>query len=332
MGTRRRVGTPRRVGRGDLQDPGRRAQRARRQSAHRGQPPLLLRDHQPDVRERRVARVGAPLGRRGDAARDRDPRLHHGHARGRSRRARTRADAPGVRRTGAAARIRRRHARVRRAAGVGDAHLASQHRELARGRGRLQGDGARRGRREPALSLLSRPRVGGARGRPVRHGVRDRAPGAHVRDAGRRHSRFQRARVGDRRGRHLRPGVAPRSGARAGRVAPLGDRDARGPRRPTRNSRASASSSTSHASSESDGGSPIAVRPSRSEPIEARVRRFRAVARYAFSPASSAWRSQRPVSAAASYVLCRKANSMESGSSDVRTVRYGRTNSPSSAS
>ena len=95
------------VGRGTLAALGRRAQRARRQPADRGQPSLLLRDHQPDVRERRVARVGAALDGGGDAARHRDPRLHHGHARGRSRSARARADASGVRRPGAAARYPR---------------------------------------------------------------------------------------------------------------------------------------------------------------------------------------------------------------------------------
>ena len=58
--------------------------------------------------------------------------------------------------------------------------------------------------------------------------VRDRAPGAHVRDARRRDSRLQRARVRDRRGRHLRLGVAPRPGTRSGRAAPLGHRDDRG--------------------------------------------------------------------------------------------------------
>ena len=102
---------------------------------------------------------------------------------------------------GAATRSRGRHARVRRAAGARDAHLAPQHRQPARRRGRLQGDGARRRRREPALPLLPRPRVGRARGRPVGDGVRDRTPGAHVRDAGHRHPRLHRARDRDRGGR-----------------------------------------------------------------------------------------------------------------------------------
>ena len=85
----------------------------------------------------------------------------------------------------------RRHARVRRAPGARDARRAPQHRNAARRRRRLQGDGTRRRRREPALPLLPRPRVGRARDRPVGHDARDRAAGADVRDARHRHSRVR---------------------------------------------------------------------------------------------------------------------------------------------
>ena len=74
---------------------------------------------------------------------------------------------------------RRRH-RLRRAAGARHPHLAPQHREAAQrpaGRGDHEPG---RGRREPAPPLLPRPRVGGARDRPVGHGRRHRAPGAHA--------------------------------------------------------------------------------------------------------------------------------------------------------
>ena len=127
-----------------------------------------------------------------------------------------------------------RHARVRRAAGARDAHLAPQHRHAARRRSRLQGDGTRRRRREPALPLLPRPRVGRARDRSVGHDARDRTPGAHVRDARHRHPRLHRARRRDRRHRHLRPRAPPRPGARTGRAAPLERRVDRGSRRRSR--------------------------------------------------------------------------------------------------
>ena len=53
-----------------------RAQRAVRQPAHRGQPPVLLQLHRRLVRRRRrVGRVGTPVDRRRRPALDRDPRL-----------------------------------------------------------------------------------------------------------------------------------------------------------------------------------------------------------------------------------------------------------------
>ena len=126
---------------------------------------------------------------------------------------------------------RGRRARVRRAAGAGDAHLAPQHGQPARRRSRLQGDGARRGRREPALPLLPRPCVGRARDRPVRtrcsrssgRCARSRCRAAGIPDFTAHASAIAAAG-------HLRPRAAPRPGARAGRAAPLGHRDPRGPR------------------------------------------------------------------------------------------------------
>ena len=53
---------------------------------------------------------------------------------------------------------------------------------------------------------------------------------------------------------------------------------------------------------------------------------------FAYRLASSAVRSQAPVTAAASYVACRNSSTVASGSAAVRTARYGRMNSPSAAS
>ena len=172
----------------------RRAQRARRQSPHRGQPPVLLRDHQPDVRERRVARVGAALDRRGDAARDRDPRLHHGHALGRSGRARERARMHQV----CGGQVPQPESAVDTLAYVALQELAT--RISHRNTGNLLDDEAgykvmaRVAADENLHYLFYRDLVSAALEiDPSGTDVRDRAPGAHVRDARRRHPRLRRA-------------------------------------------------------------------------------------------------------------------------------------------
>ena len=69
--------------------PGRRAHRADRQPAHRGQPAQLpLRDRHALRPRRRLGHLGAPLDRRGGPPRRRHPRLPHGHPRRRPGRAR----------------------------------------------------------------------------------------------------------------------------------------------------------------------------------------------------------------------------------------------------
>ena len=123
---------------------------------------------------------------------------------------------------------RRRHG-LRRAAGARDAHRAPQHRQALRGPGRVRGDEADRERREPSLPLLPRPRDRRARARPVGDGVRDRASGPHVRDAGHRDHRLRATRARDRTRRHLRLLGAPRADPRARRAAALERRSARGP-------------------------------------------------------------------------------------------------------
>ena len=103
----------------------------RRQPAHRGQPALLLRDHQPDVRATTVWREWARRWiaeemRHAIVIRDYITVTHAVDLDALERG----AHAPGVRRRRCPQPdIRRRHARVRRAAGAGDAHLAPQHRE-----------------------------------------------------------------------------------------------------------------------------------------------------------------------------------------------------------
>ena len=61
-----------------------------------------------------------------------------------------------------------------------------------------------RRRREPAPPLLPRPRVGGARDRPVGHGRRDRPPGAHFEMPGAGIADFKAPRHAHRRRRRLR--------------------------------------------------------------------------------------------------------------------------------
>ena len=172
------------------------AQRAVPQHPHRGQPPPLLPPDQRQVRQRRrVGRVEPPVDGRRGSAHDRDPRLPRGDPLGRHaplERARMRQVSMGL--VPEPRHHRRRH-RLHRAAGARHPHLAPQHREAARRPAGRRDHEPGRGRREPAPPLLPRPRVGGARARPVGHGDGDRPPGALVRDARHGHRRLQDARA-----------------------------------------------------------------------------------------------------------------------------------------
>ena len=209
------------------------AQRALRQPAHRGQPPLLLPHHRADVRRGlRVGRLGPPLDRRGGSPLDRDPRLPHRHPRSipvQLERARMeQVECGEVPEPETAA---RRH-RLRHPPGAGHPHRPPQHRQAARRQGRLRGHEAGGQRREPPPPLLPRPR----HARPSRSTRRAwscaierqvrtfEMPGTGILDF-EAHAKAI-AKAGDLRLRH-----PPRPDPRAGRAAPLGHRAARGPRR-----------------------------------------------------------------------------------------------------
>ena len=151
-----------------LEDVRRRAVRADRQPAHRGQPAQLPPRDRVAVRpRRRVGRLGAPLDRRGGPARHRDPRLPADHARRRPGRARAAADGPHVHRL----RVRAQRgpgplAGLRVLPGARHPGLAPQHRQAHRRPGRRPAARPGRRRREPAHDLLPQPAPGRARARP----------------------------------------------------------------------------------------------------------------------------------------------------------------------
>ena len=161
MEPRPRLRRRRSVGPDDCAAARRGAQRAVRQPPHRGQPAVLLPHHRRHVRRRRARGASGPgAGRpRRAATRSSSATTSPSRALDRPGRARAGPHAPGVRRPGArAADAVADGARVRRAAGARHAHRAPQHRQAARRPRRLRGHGPRRGRREPALPLLPRPR------------------------------------------------------------------------------------------------------------------------------------------------------------------------------
>ena len=167
----------------------RRAQRAARQPPHRGQPPVLLPPASAHVRQRRrVGRVDPAVDGRGGSPRDRDPRLPHGHALDRPARARAGPHAPGVdaaraqpRQPSPTASSTSRCRSSRPASRTATPASCSTIRRATAIMSRVAAD-------ENLHHLFYRDLVvGGARDRPVGDGRRDRAPGAHVRDARYRH-------------------------------------------------------------------------------------------------------------------------------------------------
>ena len=203
------------------------AQCAPREPAHRGQPAVLLPHRRADVRQgRRLGHVGQTVDGRGRSPLHGDLRVPDDHPGDRPGGTRAFADGAGVGRADTrSAAVRGPH--LPGTPGVGDAHLAPQHRGTARRSGRLRSDEACRQRREPAPTLLSRPRRGGDRDRSEHDDDRHGEAGAQLRDARHRDSRLRPPRRTDREGRHLRPAGAPRADPRAGGHPSVGRRERR---------------------------------------------------------------------------------------------------------
>ena len=136
-----------------------RADRARGQPAHRGQPAELPPRDRAGLRPRqRLGHLGEPVDRRGGPARVLHPRLPARHPRRRPRRARAGPDGDdgdGLRRRRQAAAQR---LRLRVVPGARHPRLAPQHRPLHRGADRREAAHPRRQGREPAHDLLPQHR------------------------------------------------------------------------------------------------------------------------------------------------------------------------------